>query len=220
MVGRYDSRLTGPRDTSGGPYDPTTDPSLKDILDAASVLRYLREELGYKSDLFYQGPFGGGYPPPTAFRGDWMSVRWNRDPPAAAGRGGGATPAPPAGLAAALAADPDLRVFHACGYFDMAMRLPRERLRRPQCRAGARAARELARLRRRPRHVHRRRRPSSAPGRRRPLHPGWRSQVSRWLALAAVTDARRRRARTAERDVSGTAARDVAPADPHQRITR
>ena len=121
MVGRYDSRLTGPRDTSGGPYDPTTDPSLKDILDAASVLRYLREELGYKSDLFYQGPFGGGYPPPTAFRGDWMSVRWNRATPAAAGRGGSATPAPPAGLAAALAADPDLRVFHACGYFDMAI---------------------------------------------------------------------------------------------------
>ena len=85
------------------------------------MLRYLREELGYKSDLFYQGPFGGGYPPPTAFRGDWMSVRWNRNPPAAAGRGGGATPAPPAGLAAALAADPDLRVFHACGYFDMAI---------------------------------------------------------------------------------------------------
>src|SRR5262245_21605436 len=31
MVGRYDSRAVGPRDTSGGPYDPTTDPSLKDI---------------------------------------------------------------------------------------------------------------------------------------------------------------------------------------------
>jgi len=119
MVGRYDSRATGPKDTSGGPYDPTTDPSLKDILDAASVLRYLREELGYKSDLFYQGPFGGGYPPPTAFRGDWMSVRWNRGaaPPATAGRGN--APAQPAGLAAALAADPDLRVFVACGYYDM-----------------------------------------------------------------------------------------------------
>src|SRR5262245_33962761 len=39
MVGRYDSRATGPRDKSGGPYDPTTDPSLKDILDATSVDR-------------------------------------------------------------------------------------------------------------------------------------------------------------------------------------
>ena len=120
MVGHYDSRMIGPRDTSGGPYDPTTDPSLKDILDAASVLRYLREELGYKSDLFYQGPFGGGYPPPTAFRGDWMSVRWNRaSPPAAGGRGNAARP--PTGLAAAMASDPDLRVFVACGYFDMAV---------------------------------------------------------------------------------------------------
>jgi carboxypeptidase C (cathepsin A) len=118
MVGRYDSRATGPRDTSGGPYDPTKDPSLMDILDATSVLRYLREELGYKSDLFYQGPFGGGYPPPTAFRGDWMSVRWNRTPVAPAG-GRGNTPAPPTGLAAALANDADLRVFVACGYFDL-----------------------------------------------------------------------------------------------------
>ena len=107
MVGRYDSRATGPRDKSGGPYDPTTDPSLRDILDATSVLRYLREELGYRSDLQYQGPFGGGYPPPTTFRGDWMSVRWNRN-----------ITSPP-GLSAALTADPELRVFHACGYFDL-----------------------------------------------------------------------------------------------------
>jgi carboxypeptidase C (cathepsin A) len=117
MIGRYDSRKVGPRDTSGGPYDPTTDPSLKDILDATSVLRYLREELGYKSDLLYQGPFGGGYPPPTAFRGDWMSVRWNRSQDT--GRGRGNAPAAPTGLAAAVANDPDLRVFVACGYFDL-----------------------------------------------------------------------------------------------------
>ena len=114
MIGRYDSRAVGPRDTSGGPYDPTTDPSLKDILDAPSMLRYLREELGYKSDLFYQGPFGGGYPPPTAFRGDWMSVRWNRAPGTPRG-----ADARPGGLTAALAADPGLRVFVACGYFDL-----------------------------------------------------------------------------------------------------
>jgi len=115
MVGRYDSRAIGPRDTSGGPYDPTTDPSLKDILDGVSVLRYLREEVGYKSDLFYQGPFGGGYPPPTTFRGDWMSVRWSRAQTGASG----SPDARPAGLGAALASDPDLRVFVACGYFDL-----------------------------------------------------------------------------------------------------
>ena len=113
MIGRYDSRAVGPRDTSGGPYDPTTDPSLKDILDAPSMLRYLREELGYRSDLFYQGPFGGGYPAPTAFRGDWMSVRWSRAEGTARGD------AQPGGLTAALANDASLRVFVACGYFDL-----------------------------------------------------------------------------------------------------
>jgi carboxypeptidase C (cathepsin A) len=140
MVGRYDSRLVGPRDTTQGPYDPTTDPSLKDILDAISVTHYLREELGFKSDLFYQGPFGGGYPPPTTFRGDWMSTRWGRGaaPPAGpsgrggsagggarggggdGGRGGPTAPtAQPQGLGAALETDPRLRVFVACGYFDL-----------------------------------------------------------------------------------------------------
>jgi hypothetical protein len=126
VVGHYDSRAVGPRDTTEAMYDPTTDPSLKDILDGASVVRYMRDELGFKSDLFYQGPFGGGYPPPTSFRGDWMSVRWGRwQTPAAepagqgrAGRGGGVAPTAE-GLAAATATDQSLRVFVACGYFDL-----------------------------------------------------------------------------------------------------
>lgn len=112
MVGRYDSRMIGPRDTASE-YDPTTDPSLKDILDAVSVVRYMREVLGFKSDLFYQGPFGGGYPPATSFRGDWMSVRWNRAP--------SAKPTPNTGVAlrAAMSADPALRVLVASGYYDL-----------------------------------------------------------------------------------------------------
>jgi carboxypeptidase C (cathepsin A) len=108
VVGRYDSRLTGPRATTGGPYDPTRDPGLKDILDGVSVIRYLRNEIGYRSDLFYQGPFGGGYPPPTTFRGDWMSVRWDRE----------AQPDPQA-LHKAMAMNPRLDVFIACGHFDL-----------------------------------------------------------------------------------------------------
>lgn len=131
MVGRYDSRAIGALDTSGGPYDPTKDPSLKDILDSTSVVRYMREELNYRSDFYYQGPFGGGYPPPTGFRGDWMSVRWGSwkgmtlavatddeetaigqpSQPAAAER--------PFGLAAAMARDFRLRAFVATGYFDL-----------------------------------------------------------------------------------------------------
>src|SRR5262249_10289467 len=78
VVGRYDSRLGGPVDRSQQQYDPTKDPSLKDIIDDVAVVRYMRNELKFESDLQYQGPFGGGYPPATSPRGDWMSVRWNR----------------------------------------------------------------------------------------------------------------------------------------------
>ena len=91
--------------------DPTTDPSLKDILDSASVLRYMREELGYKSDLLYQGPFGGGYPPATAFRGDWMSVRWKREP--------GDSIAGERALRDAMRLNPTLRVLTGCGIYDL-----------------------------------------------------------------------------------------------------
>ena len=134
MVGRYDSRAVGPSDSIGGPYDPTTDPSLKNIIDGAYVLRVSRGELGYKSDLLYQGPFGGGYPPPATPRGDWMSVRWRnwKGPAAAAalddaGRdsevddrsAGRSAEVPADGFAAAMASDADLRVFVASGYFDL-----------------------------------------------------------------------------------------------------
>jgi len=109
MVGRYDSRVVGPRDPSPQ-YDPTKDPSLKDILDGISLIRYLRNEIGYQSDLFYQGPFGGGYPPPTSFRGDWMSVRWNRTGP---------QPSPGDNFRAAMAANPRLRVMVVSGIYDL-----------------------------------------------------------------------------------------------------
>src|SRR5215510_4612604 len=129
VVGRYDSRLVGPLDPSEQLYDPTKDPSLKDIINDIGVVRYFRNELQYKSDLKYQGPFGGGYPPPTSFRGDWMSVRWNRSPAEApssdAGRQGasggatapGATPEQP--LRRAMTANPKLQALSACGYYDL-----------------------------------------------------------------------------------------------------
>ena len=129
VVGRYDSRLVGPRDPNEQQYDPTKDPSLRNIINDVGVVRYFRNELQYKSDLLYQGPFGGGYPPPTAFRGDWMSVRWNRNPAEApssnAGRQGasggaaaaGATPEQP--LRRAMTANPRLQALSACGYYDL-----------------------------------------------------------------------------------------------------
>ncbi|HLJ49148.1 MAG TPA: hypothetical protein VKU01_24200 [Bryobacteraceae bacterium] len=117
MVGRYDSRIIGPRDPSPQ-YDPTTDPSLKDILDSVSVIRYLRNELGVKSDLFYAGPFGGGYPPAKSFRGDWMSVRWNRGV-APNAKDDAKEPTPTEAFRKALAADPKLRVMVVTGYYDL-----------------------------------------------------------------------------------------------------
>ena len=180
-----------------------------DILDATSVLRYLREELGHKSDLQYQGPFGGGYPPATAFRGDWMSVRWNRS-----------VTSPP-GLSAALAADPDLRVFHACGYFDLLGRALCQRLRCAACRACTRAAHHVARVRRRPRDLRRRWASSSAAGGCGDVHSGWRPQVmfaSRLLAIAAVvalssaagprSRARRSRSRRSRQRATASASTD------------
>ena len=111
FIGQYDSRMVGPLDMTQGPYDPTRDPSLQNLLDDVMVLRYLRDELGYRSDLRYQGPFGGGYPPPTAFRGDWMSVKWKRVP--------GDSVAGERALEDAMRLNPALRVLSACGIYDL-----------------------------------------------------------------------------------------------------
>jgi len=116
VIGRYDSRLIGPLDSTEKQYDPTKDPSLKDIIDNVWVIRYLRHELKYKCDLLYQGPFGGGYPPPTKPRGDWMSVKWDwkRTERGAARASAGDKP-----LHRAMTANPSLKVFMASGYFDL-----------------------------------------------------------------------------------------------------
>jgi len=109
FVGQYDSRISGPVGTMETEYDPTKDASLANLLDDVMVLRYLRDEVGYRSDLRYQGPFGGGYPPPTTFRGDWMSVRWNRSADSA-----GVQP-----LARAMRRNPRMRVLVGCGIYDL-----------------------------------------------------------------------------------------------------
>lgn len=115
VLGRYDTRMTGPLDTLQKEFDPTIDPSLKSIIDDRAVVRYLRDELGYASDLRYQGPFGGGYPPPTSFRGDWMSVKWNWKP--AVDSTMPADSMPP--LERAMRSEPALRVLAVCGWYDL-----------------------------------------------------------------------------------------------------
>lgn len=118
VVGRYDSRLTGPRDPGETSYDPTRDPSLKNIINDTGVSRYFRNELNYESDLQYQGPFGGGYPPPSTPRGDWMSTRWDFGNPEII-KSGNISALGEASMRRALAANPELRVLSACGYFDL-----------------------------------------------------------------------------------------------------
>jgi hypothetical protein len=115
VIGRYDSRLTGPLDPNQRIYDPTKDPSLADIIDDVGVVRYMRNELGFFSDLRYQGPFGGGFPSPATFRGDWMSVRWNRSEEAAEQARADSMPE----LQRVMRADTSLHVYTACGYYDL-----------------------------------------------------------------------------------------------------
>ena len=117
VVGHYDSRLIGARDSAEQQYDPTKDPSLKSIINNVGVVRYFRKELEYKCDLQYQGPFGGGYPPATSFRGDWMSVLWKWEPGEAGASGNAGQESP---LQHAMSVNPNLRVLIASGYYDLA----------------------------------------------------------------------------------------------------
>jgi carboxypeptidase C (cathepsin A) len=111
VIGHYDSRLTVKREAPEGQYDPTTDPSLKSMgTITAPIRRYLADELGFRNDLLYAGPFGGGWPPATTPRGDWMSVLWDF--------GGGMDRS--ASLKRALERDRTMRIFVASGIYDLA----------------------------------------------------------------------------------------------------
>ncbi|MFW6160955.1 MAG: S10 family peptidase [Acidobacteriota bacterium] len=122
VIGRYDSRVTGPFDSKQKQYDPTKDPSLKNIIDHVSILRYLRNNLQYKCDLLYQGPFGGGYPPSEKPRGDWMSVKWNWKTNEISRSAKGdkeESEKKVRPLRKAMDKNPDLKVFMASGFFDL-----------------------------------------------------------------------------------------------------
>ncbi len=112
FVGHYDSRITGK--AQAGMYDPTKDPSLFTDGTGELIVPYLRNELGFRSTALYAGPFGGRWPPPTSFRGDWMSVRWDR------GSSDSIGPDQTASLHQALRADGNLRVLVVSGYYDLA----------------------------------------------------------------------------------------------------
>jgi carboxypeptidase C (cathepsin A) len=107
-VGHYDTTVIGKLSHKGEPYNVDADPSLANGMDAI-IYGYLRDDLGFKTDAFYKGPFGGGWPSPTSFRGDWTSVRWNH---------GTQFRDRASSLATALHSTPGLRVLVTAGYYD------------------------------------------------------------------------------------------------------
>jgi carboxypeptidase C (cathepsin A) len=107
-VGHYDTTVIGKLSHNGEPYNVEADPSLANGVDAI-IYGYLRNDLGFTTDAFYKGPFGGGWPSATSFRADWTSVRWSRGTQF---RDRGVS------LAAALHSTPALRVLVTAGYFD------------------------------------------------------------------------------------------------------
>jgi len=132
-LGRYDARMTAPRDVTKIPWTTTVDPSLSPVMDvmqgtSPSLLRYWRSELQYKSDLAYRGPFGGAYPAPTVPNGDWMAMHWSQDKepdgvPAYAPAPGEPTASiplvPP--LRRAMELNPSMRVLVLTGMYDNAV---------------------------------------------------------------------------------------------------
>ena len=101
-VGRLDSRFTGVDDRAIA-ETPEFDPSLAAIRPpyTAMLNQYVRAELGYKSDLTCH-ILGGGIGP-----WDWGSA-------------GGGFPDVSGALRAAFSRNPDMRLFVASGYYDLA----------------------------------------------------------------------------------------------------
>ncbi len=122
-LGRYDGRMFRVARPAGQPWMPfgnSPDPSLSrtmDLLTGTSRVfnSYVRESLGFQSDLLYQGPFGGGFHPEplaieplTGFAPDWMTARFKMDD---------AKPAQPP-LRRAMTLNPELRVINFKGMYD------------------------------------------------------------------------------------------------------
>lgn len=124
VIGHYDTRLTASLDSTVQGYDPTRDPSLKSMISGRGVLAYLRETIGYRVDLPYQGPFGGGFPPPHNARGDWMSILWTQaarslDSTRTRWFPERMTEFAQTSLEQALKEIPGFRVLSVCGWYDL-----------------------------------------------------------------------------------------------------
>ncbi|MDO7835580.1 hypothetical protein Q4610_11050 [Sphingobium sp. HBC34] len=122
-LGRYDSRMKLPRRAPGATWMPWADPSLLpmvDLLEGTSPLfnAYVRNDLGFRSDLFYRGPFGKSFhpepikaDPETGYGSDWMAMMFKWD-------AAGFAPREEQPLRRAMRANPRLRVYNMLGLYD------------------------------------------------------------------------------------------------------
>ncbi|MBJ6122569.1 S10 family peptidase [Sphingomonas mollis] len=111
-IGRFDSRYTG-IDTDAAGERPETDASSDAISGAyiASFTDYLTSTLGYKTELPYRL---------SARDAAGWSWNWKHEAPGRSGGGGQNNPNTAIDLAAAMRANPYLKVLSMNGYYDMA----------------------------------------------------------------------------------------------------
>jgi carboxypeptidase C (cathepsin A) len=129
VLGRYDARMVLPRSSlAGQSWLPTHDASLAPMLDimqgtSVPMIRYIRDTLGYRSDLLYRGPFGEAFhPQPMVMNGgglgdDWMTLMWDHVPRPPKADGPPAPKETPP-LRQAMDAQPHLLVFNVRGLYD------------------------------------------------------------------------------------------------------
>ncbi|WP_374598042.1 hypothetical protein [Sphingosinicella sp.] len=122
-LGRYDSRMAVKKRAPGEHWMPWKDPSLApmaDLMEGTSRIfnTYIRDDLGFRSDLLYRGPFGKAFHPAPlqvepqfGYAKDWMALMF---------KFGEAGHAPPADLPLlrAMRENPEMRVFSMLGLYD------------------------------------------------------------------------------------------------------
>ena len=130
-LGRYDSREVLAHRKPGQQWGPRQDPSLTPMVDlmegtSPPLIHYLRDTLGYHSDLLYRGPWGNSFHPdamalnPAGYADDWMALMWDHGAAMKAQsgqRGPGGSEGPPP-LRLAMEAEPKMLVFNVTGAYD------------------------------------------------------------------------------------------------------